>query len=119
MSTKSSRKNLALLNQQLEKDLIAGVVGFALFDTERRSFIALNETERQEPIYSSDAEYAEEFANRIETYQAMLDLRLDTKITHIIPLVYNDYFGLSPLPGALDGRTDKFGFFNINDDAQS
>jgi len=119
VSTKFSRKNLALLNQQLEKDHIAGVVGFALFDTERRSFIALNETERREPIYSSDAEYAEEFANRTEAYQAMLDLGLDTNITHIIPLVYNDFFGLFPLPGALDGRTDRVGFFNINEDAKS
>ncbi|MGE0969649.1 hypothetical protein ACQFN5_30080 (plasmid) [Klebsiella sp. WOUb02] len=83
-----------------EKEAEEGVVGYALFDTVKRAFVTFGYTDYA--TYTGNIEDAYVADSRGEAFYTMMnqvDNYLDTKI---VPLISNDLFGLTPLPGSLE-----------------
>ncbi|EBV8365258.1 hypothetical protein AU840_25015 [Salmonella enterica subsp. enterica serovar Virchow] len=86
------------LNKVRKADEKEGIVGFVLFDTVKRAFVSFR---RSSTIYTGNVEEASVLASRGEALDIMVSLD-DFYDVKIVPLIHNELFGLSPLPGALD-----------------
>lgn len=86
------------LKKRKEADEKEGIVGFALFDTEKRAFVAFS---GELTIYTGNIEEACFASNRAEALNIMVSLD-DFYDVKIVPLIHNEFFGLSPKPGSLD-----------------
>ncbi|ECQ8982643.1 hypothetical protein ACDT65_004477 [Salmonella enterica subsp. enterica] len=86
------------LNEIRKSDEKEGIVGFVLFDTVKRAFVSFS---GRDTIYTGNVEEASVVCSRGDALNIMVSLN-DFYDVKIIPLIHNELFGLSPLPGALD-----------------
>ena len=91
------------------RDIDKGIVGYALFDMEKRAFMTFRNI-GSGPFESfvgniEDAYIADSREEALDKMITMLDDYFDVKI---VPLISNNLFGLSPAPGSLESCYDEF-----------
>ena len=78
------------------------VVGYTLFNKEKRAFIRFTEGDYEPTeVYTGDLDEAFLADNMVDAFSVMMVLEGYASIT-IVPVVWNELFGFSVKPGSLD-----------------
>lgn len=78
------------------------VVGYALFNKDKRAFVSLTDGDYEPTdIYTGDLDDAFLTDNMGEAFGVMMVLEHYDNIS-IVPVIYNELFGLTVKPGSLD-----------------
>lgn len=81
------------------------VVGYALFNKEKRAFVVLTEGDYEPTdVYTGDLEDAFLADNMGDAFSVMMELEGYASIS-IVPVIWNELFGLSVKPGPTGGAT--------------
>lgn len=98
---KKAIKEWAMAVQQNEAE--EGIVGYALFDTVKRAFVSFADRDYgQSNTYTGNVEVAYVADTQGEAFDTMVTMLDDYFDVKVVPLIWNDLFGLSPKSGSLD-----------------
>jgi len=104
MKRKKLEKQLQAFVEKLGlTDNDPNVVGYALFNKEKRAFVVLTEGDYDPTdVYTGDLDDAFLAEGMGDAFSVMMELEGYDSIS-IVPVIWNELFGLSVKPGSLDG----------------